>query len=408
MILGSKKGGDKMNSISDESTGIQRSRMQKKKIITLALIFLVIFIATVVFLFAKAGFVLNQVSTGGGLIDSLTQMVSGDGTLEGEEEGRINVLLLGMRGEELTGGGLLADTIMVASIDPINKKASLFSIPRDLYVTVPERGFKSKINAVYHYGEENNARKGMQNMKTVVGEIVGEEIHYTAVINFQGFVDLVNSIGGVTVHLDEPFVEPLQFREEHVCDDKVFTVPSGNSEIKKNEKGKIVAQYPLCYNKDLECGGVFELPAGDVNLDGEKALCYVRSRVTTSDFDRTRRQQEVLKQIKEKAMSAGTLSDFGKVNKMLDTLGKNTKTDMRVWEIKMFFEMYQEMSDMTIKQKVLENSEEGLLYAPEDADPSAGYILLPRGGNYSRIQKAFKEVLDKDKMETETTIKQQQ
>lgn len=381
---------------------MQKEKLYKKKWFLLSMVFVGIFVVAFGFLLLKTGLVLNKVSTNGGLFDSLTQMVTGKDELKGQEEGRINVLLLGMRGKDVVGGGLLADTIMVASIDPVNKKASLFSIPRDFYVTVPDRGFQSKINAVYHYGEEAGEGKGMESMKKIIGEIVGEEIHYAVVINFKGFEDLVDSIGGVDLHLDETFVEPLQFKEAHVCDNKVFTVPSGSFEVKKNEKGKIVAQYPLCYNTDLECGGVFEVPAGDVHLDGERTLCYVRARVTSSDFDRARRQQEVLQEIRRKLTSAGTLSDFSKINGILDSLGNNVVTDMQVWEMQKFFELYQEMGDFSLKQKVLENSEEGLLYQPQDSDPAAGYILLPRGGNYSRIQEAFIKILDKDQPQTQT------
>ncbi|MDH4330651.1 MAG: LCP family protein [Candidatus Moranbacteria bacterium] len=376
-----------------------KEKIYKKKWFLLSMVFIGIFVVAFGFLFVKAGFVLNKVSLNGGIFESLTQIVSGKDELKGEENGRINVLLLGMRGKNVVGGGLLADTIMVASIDPINKKASLFSVPRDFYVTVPDRGFQSKINAVYFYGEEEREGKGMENMKKVIGEIVGDEIHYAATINFKGFEDLVDSIGGVDLHLDEPFMEPLQFKEEHVCDDKVFTVSSGNVQQKIDYRGKIVAEYPLCYNTNLECGGVFKVPAGDVTLNGENALCYVRARVTSSDFDRARRQQAVLQEIRRKATSAGTLSDFSKISAMLDSLGDNVSTDMKIWEMQRFFELYQGMGEFSLKQKVLENSEEGLLYTPEEMDPAVGYILLPRGENYSRIQEAFVKVLDKDQIQ---------
>jgi LCP family protein required for cell wall assembly len=384
-----------------------KEKFYKQKWFLLSMIFVGIFVVTFGFLLFKAGFILNKVSKGGGLFESITQIVTGNDVLKGEENGRINVLLLGMRGKNVVGGGLLADTIMVASIDPVNRKASLFSIPRDFYVTVPNRGFQSKINAVYHYGEEDGEGQGMESMKKVIGEVVGDEIHYAVSINFKGFEDLVNSIGGVDLYLEEPFVEPLQFKEERVCDEHVFTVPSGNVEQKIDHRGKVVAEYPLCFNTDLECGGVFRVPAGDVTLDGENALCYVRARVTSSDFDRARRQQEVLQEIREKATNMGTLSDFNKVSAMMDSLGDNVTTDMKIWEMKKFFELYQQSGDLSLKQKVLENSEEGLLYAPEEMDPAVGYILLPRGDNYSRIQEAFVKILDKDQPQTQAETQEQ-
>ena len=343
----------------------------------------------------KTGHILNKVSTQGNIFQNLMHVIPGvESKIKGEDEGRINILLLGMRGENVPGGGLLADTIMVASVKPAENKVALVSIPRDLYVTVPGTNSRQKINAVYYYGEQKKKGRGLEDMKTIVSEIAGMPIHYSASINFKGFTELIDHLGGVELHLDKPFIEPLQFHEEHVCDENVYTVPSGNFEEKKNKKGRVVAKYPLCYNKDLECGGIFELPAGDIALDGEKALCYVRSRVTSSDFDRARRQQEVLRKIKEKSLSLGVLANFGKINAMLNSLGDNVRTDMQLWEMKKMFEIYQAMGEVKIYQKVLENSEEGLLYSPEITSPEQGYILLPRGDNYDRIKEMFENIFN--------------
>jgi len=376
------------------SNGSNSIKSGKKKIIFIVLGIILLIFAGILW---KAGSVLNKVSTGGGILSTIARSLPGvDNTLKGEEEGRINILLLGMRGENVDGGGLLADTIMVVSIKPAEKKVAMVSIPRDLYVTVPGENYSQKINYVYFHGEERDKNGGgIEDMEKIISEITGQEIHYAITINFAGFEELVDAIGGVKVHLDESFTEPLQFHEEKVCDGDnggVFTVPSGNYEYKKNDNGKIVASYPLCYNSHEECGGVFTLPAGDQVLDGEKALCYVRARVTSSDFDRARRQQEVLKQIKKTAFSVSTLTDFSKVNDIIDSLGNNTKTDLAGWEMNRLFEIYREMGDdISITNKVLENSEEGLLYSHEGDE--RGYILFPRGDNYDQIKALFANII---------------
>jgi anionic cell wall polymer biosynthesis LytR-Cps2A-Psr (LCP) family protein len=191
--------------------------------------------------------------------------------------------------------------------------------------------------------------------------------------------------------LEAPFSEPLQFREEHVCDPNVFTVPTGKYEYKKNERGRIVAQYPLCLNpKNEECGGEFKLPAGKQTLNGEKALCYVRSRKTSSDFERAKRQQIIIGLIKEKLLSTGTLLNFDKVNQIFDNLGDNVRTTMEPWEMKKFFDLYSGMQNVQVYQRVLENSEEGLLYNPPAN--GAGYILLPIGNTYDRIHEMAKNI----------------
>lgn len=365
--------------------------------------FLVLFmIAGTVFAW-KAGFVLNKISQGNAnIFKSIVKSLPGvEDTLKGEEEGKINILLLAMRGENVAGGGLLADTIMVLSIHPKqgendSARASLVSIPRDFYVTVPGKSEQRKINAIYALGEERERGKGgMEDMRTVVSEITGLEIPYAATINFQGFTDLVNALGGIDVTLAEPFIESMQFHEPQVCDPHVYTVPTKPLQYqykyhtRKDGTRYVAAQYPLCYNSSEECGGNFTLPKGVNHLDGTKALCYVRSRYATSDFDRARRQQQVIQEIKTKALSVGTLTDFSKISAMLDSLGNNASTNLEAWEMKRLFELYTQIGDVKITQKVLEDSEEGLLYNPKGTDASVGYILLPRGENYDRIHALF-------------------
>lgn len=383
-----------------------KKRNKWKKIL---LIFSAVFIIIGIIIFWKAGSVLNKVSTDGNLFGSLTHIIPGvEDKLKGEENGVINVLLLGMRGENVPGGGTLADTIMVASINIKQNKVSFLSIPRDLYVDNQALGGKSKINAVYAYGQQQG--KGIEYMENIISEIVGTKISYSIVINFKGFSDLVNAVGGIEITLDKPFEEALQFNEERVCDSSTFTKPTGKFEIKyhtRKDGSKYIAKsYPLCTNPNTECGGDFKLPAGKQVLSGEKTLCYVRSRKTSSDFERAKRQQYVIQQIKDKALAMGTLTDFSKVNAMIDSLGNNVITDMQAWEMKRFYEKYQEMTKIGTTEMThynLENTEEGLLYSPEDSG-NAGYILLPRGDNYDRIKSLFTEI-NKVTEENKTDIK---
>lgn len=340
----------------------------------------------------KTGNIVNKISEGG-LLRSIVHSIPGvKSELKGESDGRINILLLGMRGENIPGGGLLADTIMVVSVEPQNNKVAMISIPRDLYVTVPGTSDKQKINAVHSYGEQKGKGQGLEDMKTVASDVLGIPVQYAVSINFQGFQQLVDAVGGIDITLEKPFNEAMQFDEEKVCDPNVFTVPTGKYELKKNEKGKIVAQYPLCTNPNKECGGDFNLPAGKQTLNGTVALCYVRSRKTSSDFERAKRQQLVLQLLKDKLASAGTLTDFGKVNDILNALGDNVRSDMQAWEMKRFYDIYGGMANFQTYQRVLEDSEEGLLYHPTDAAKEVGYILLPRGNNYDRLHEMAKNI----------------
>lgn len=346
----------------------------------------------------KTGGVLNKISKGG-IFSSLVHSIPGvKEELKGESDGQINIAVLGMRGENVPGGGLLTDTIIIVSIRPTENKISMISVPRDLFVNVPGTQDKQKINAVYYYGEQKEKGQGLQDTKTVLSEITSLPIQYAASINFAGFTQLVDAIGGVDVDLKEAFSEPLQFQEERACDSYVFTKPTGRFEYKyytrQNGTKYVAKTYALCTNPNTECGGNFKLSSGKQTLKGEQALCFVRSRKTSNDFERAKRQQVVIQNIKDKMLSAGTLTDFEKINGILNSLGNNVRSDLELWEMKRFRDIYAGMQNPQIFQRVLENSEEGLLYNPTNADKSVGYILLPQGDNYDRVQEMAKNIFN--------------
>ncbi len=380
----------------------------KKKIILLFLAFLFILLLVSGFFVYKTNDIFSRISESGesSFGNILGILGIGDG-VEVDDKGRTNVLLLGIRGENMPGGGLLTDTIMVATIKKAEEgsgaedKIGLISIPRDLYVKMPNTESYTKINAAYHYGEQNSNTTGIRDMKEVVSKVMGLEVHYTVVLNFKGFEELIDAVGGIEIDLNEPFVEPIQFHEMKVCNEDIggsFTVKSGQFENKIDYRGKVVASYPLCYNNYEECGGIFSLPSGKQVLNGEKALCYVRSRVTSSDFDRARRQQLVLDKLKEKFISLDFFSDLSKMNGVLDAIGNNFKTDMNSSDMRKFFDRYAKMKDSSISQKVLENSSKGLLVSPTDFPKEVGYILIPQAGqdNYGEIHSMVENIFNSE------------
>lgn len=378
---------------------------KKKRWLVPFLVIVAIIVGIAGFFAWKAGFTLSKISTegGSGLLQSLTRVIPGvESKVKGEEEGRINIALLGMRGENVPGGGTLTDTIMVASIEPQTGKVALVSVPRDLWVKNPGSESYSKINAVHAYGEENGKQQGLSQMEKVLEEVLGLPIHYAVRIDFKGFKELIDDVGGIQITLDKPFEEGVQFNEPKVCDPYVFTKPAFDPVTKKqlvetkyftrkNGTKDIAAQYPMCTNPNTECGGNFKLPAGTQTLNGDQALCFARSRATSSDFERAKRQQIIIQKIQEKVISLGTMSDFGKVNAMLDTLGSNVKTDLQAWEMKRLYDLYKGMQNIQVVQRVLEASEEGLLYFPETT-PEKGSILSPIGDNYDKIHEMFKNI----------------
>jgi len=335
----------------------RRKRFWKKRWFKVLVVLVFLLITVGGYAMYRTGMTLSKISTKDGFLKSLWKSIPGVGSdqLQGENEGQINVLLLGMRGNNMPGGGLLADTIMVAAIRPKENKVALISIPRDLWVSYPGTSTQGKINSVHALYEEKGEGKGMEAMKEVVGDITSLPIHYAVRIDFRGFRELVDTVGGIDIYLEKPFLEPTQFEGENALN--------------------------------------FSLPAGKNHIDGQKALFFVRARYASSDFERAKRQQQVLIALKDKLLSLGTLTDFGKVNSILNVLGDDVRTDMDIYEIKKFFDLANSIESPQIKQKVFDTSEEGLLYSTKaDTPEGKTYVLLPMGGNYERIREACRNI----------------
>src|SRR3989344_5446403 len=118
-----------------------------------------------------------------------------------QELNRFDVLILGLRGEDdkdaKDGGALLTDTIMILSYDKITKKASLISIPRDLYVKI-DKNKKDKINTVYEYGYYHK-NGGINYTKELISKITGVYIDKAVVLNFSSFEKIIDQVDGIDI-----------------------------------------------------------------------------------------------------------------------------------------------------------------------------------------------------------------
>ena len=243
--------------------------------------------------------------------------------------GRINVLIVGVdslpwRGETLT------DSLMVASLDPVSKTASLLSLPRDI-VDVPLGNgdvYAAKINSIMSYAAARKDRfpqGGMRALEDAVGTMLGIPIHYYARIDFVGFVALVDSIGGVDVNVKKGFTDP-------VYDGYGFPGYSPNS-----------------------APPGWTVTAGPHHFDGYEALAYARSRyaIGESDFTRAGRQQEILLAIRARLLSNGAL--LTQLPQLFSALGNLVKTDIPVDRLPDFAAIVDEMGPSSISRRVLEH-----------------------------------------------------
>jgi LCP family protein required for cell wall assembly len=272
--------------------------------------------------------------------------------LKNDELDRLNVLILGIRGADDPNGGLLTDTVMVVSIEPKTGRTALISIPRDLYVDIPYHDYKNKINEVYVDGiKDGGWQNGLKYSKKAVSNVTGLDIHYATSVDFKAFKEIIDILGGVRITLARPFSETNQFEE-----------------------------------------GVIELPAGSQTINGDTALLFARARFSTSDFDRAKRQQQLLIAIKEKAFSLGVVSNPVKIISILNSLGNHVRTDAELWEIKELMIVMKKIDTTDVRRKVFDTSKNGLLYASRDQNGS--YILFPEGGNFDQIRASCRDIFD--------------
>ncbi|MEK7638364.1 MAG: LCP family protein [Patescibacteria group bacterium] len=256
------------------------------------------------------------------------------------DKNRLDILVLGIRGkDDIANGGLLTDTILLFSLNTKTGASALTSIPRDLTVRITDEKTE-KINTVYaHYG--------LGGTKKLFSRITGVAVDNIVVVDFEAFRSVVDTLGGITVTLDRPFEESQQWGYE------------------------------------------FKLPAGKNDLNGEQALYYARSRYGTSDFDRSRRQMQVIMAIREKAATLDLTGDPLKAFEVISAVRKHIETDLNIFDIGAIKDLLAQQDQLGhIKRYSL--TTENILY---ETMANGIYELLPRDGTLAHIKKFFSTVL---------------
>ena len=333
-----------------------------KKIYFWLFLSIVLIIGFVSLLFVKTSFTISKVIdwTGASNVLPFSEDLP---DLPEEDPDRINILLLGMRGLEDEGDGkLLSDAMILASIKKSTDEIALISLPRDLYVKIWCTLEDRKINFAYAQG-------GLDCAKKTVSLVTDLYVDYAVSIDFKGIEEGVDALGGITIELEKPFEESFQWSNEGLEENDNWFI----KEIEGEEKW------------------VFHVATGTNELDGQTTLYYVRSRYSTNDFDRMRRQNQVLMAIKEKALSLGVLTNPIKIFNLLDVLGKSVKTDMGLDNMNSLISLAKDIDEDYIKKIFFDTSPEGLLY---DTFINEEYVLLPVGDNFDKIQEACKNIFN--------------
>lgn len=241
-----------------------------------------------------------------------------------------NILILGTNQN-------LTDTILIASINPANESIALISIPRDLFVN------GRKINSIYKIF-------GLDKFKEDLFNITGIQIDKVVVLDFEGFIGMIDIIDGIDVEVKKSLYDPY-----------FPTVNNGYT--------------------------VYQVDKGLHHFTGEEALMYSRSRKTTSDFDRSERQQQIIQAIRVKLKRFDLINDLDKAIQLFSQVIESVITDIDPFEALFYLNHYQNYALET--NNVLSTS--NLLYSTETLDGQ--YILLPKTGDYHAIKKQISELI---------------
>ncbi len=275
------------------------------------------------------------------------RLVFGNGVTLTSTGGRTNILLLGIGGGDHEGADL-TDTMMVISLSSKERIAAFISIPRDIWSDT----LKDRVNSAYHYGEAKKEGGGVLLAKVISEDVVGIPIHYTLLVDFSGFKEIIDLVGGIDVAVTKAFTDndyPIAGKEKETCPGD----PTNR-----------------CVYETVH------FDAGIQRMDGESALKYVRSRNAEgdegSDFARSRRQQEVMVALKDTLVHPARWFSLSLMSTLLSVLDLATETDMNLGELATVAKRIANVDDSRI-QKI---SFDERLYTP----PSymyGRYVLVP-------------------------------
>ena len=269
-----------------------------------------------------------------------------------DSNGYKNILLVGMGGSGHDGTNL-TDTIILAGINKKKSNAYMLSLPRDLYIN-QEGIIPQRINSIFANHElKIGQQKAMQLLSSTVQNISNVDIHYYMGVNFEAITDVIDALGGLHIYNEKMIYDPF------------YPGPNYTFET-------------------------FTLPAGPTKLNGETALKFIRSRKTTSDFDRSRRQQQVISAIKDKAQSREVLTSPSKLKSLYKAIMQNTVTNMQIEDMLFLASTVKNFDTSKLSNLVIHDDNRnkgGFLFVPPKSEYAQAFVLLPIDPAYSYIQK---------------------
>jgi LCP family protein required for cell wall assembly len=244
----------------------------------------------------------------------------------------INILMLGSDQPFAESAGR-TDTIIIVSVNPDLPSVALLSIPRDFYAWIPSHGF-DRINTAYSRGQRNGYPGGGPGLiKATIEYNFGIRVHYYVQVGFNGFIKIVDTLGGVDVAVECPLSDTFPDPDS----------PTGQTDV--------------------------DWLPGVHHLDGKHALWYARSRWSTNDFDRNRRQQQVLRGLYRQIV---TLDVIPKIPQLWGVLNETVPTDLGLDELLYLGAIGSRLDMVNVKSRFV-----GRGVVQSWTAPNGAYVLVP-------------------------------
>jgi LCP family protein required for cell wall assembly len=252
----------------------------------------------------------------------------------------INIVLLGSD-KRPRSGAWRTDSMIVVSVDTQTNVVRLLSIPRDLWVYIPGHGH-NRINTADLWGELSRKGGGPDRVKQTIHHNLGIPIHYYVRVDFQGFMEIINTVGGVDVDVDCPLPD-------------------------------------------------INLSAGMHHMDGTQALRYARSRKSTNDYDRGRRQRKVLMALWDQAL---TLDIIPKLPELWRTMADSFQTDLPLEQVINLAYVGVQLKPQRILSRAI-----GPSHVQSWVTPQGAAVLLPRHDKIQAMLEGFYAPADASRLD---------
>lgn len=278
--------------------------------------------------------------------------------LDRHDNDLMNILLLGGDDETTNDNFLRTDTMIVVSINRTTSTVAMLSLPRDIFVYIPggadgSKGTVNRLNVAYAIGDSVGwPGGGFGLLRQTILYNFGINVHYYALVNFSGFEAIIDAIGGVDIAVD------CAFRDYYPVDD-------------------FDPSRPIEENYELRT-----LEIGYYTMNGFDALWYARTRKQSDDFDRGRRQQQILRAIWRKLRDTGLLSNFPT---LWNQAAEVVKTDLQLVDMVGLLPMALNLNINQIEHFWLTRT----YHTTPWQTPSGEYVQLPNYDNLRRLLEDF-------------------